>query len=218
MTSPQQLAERFSRLWRRLGAAGDGRAAFETLRQAYEEPHRHYHGLAHLLDCLEQLDSVRPAGPQRDLVEAALWFHDAVYDPRAADNEARSAELAMVALTDAGVPESRVREIVRLIRLTDHARPAEDESGALIGDVDLSILGREPTEFAEYERRIRAEYDWVAEPIFRANRATILARLLDRDPLYRTEEFRVRYEERARQNLKRALAGLAERPRAPRPQ
>jgi predicted metal-dependent HD superfamily phosphohydrolase len=202
------LRERFGDLWRRMGAADDGRRVFDDLLRAYREPHRRYHGVDHLRDCLEQLDAAPAAGEARDLAETALWFHDAVYVPGAADNEARSAEWASRALAVAGSPETRAQQVARLIRLTDHARPADDPVGALVCDVDLSILGRPPAEFAEYERRIRAEYESIPEPLYRMARASVLAGLLAREQLYRTDHFRARYEAAARRNLIRSVEGL----------
>jgi len=202
------LRERFGDLWRRMGAADDGRRIFDELLRAYREPHRRYHGVDHLRDCLEQLDTAPATGEARDLAETALWFHDAVHVPGAADNEARSAEWAARALTGAGVPEARAHQVARLVQLTDHARPADDPVGALVCDVDLSILGRPPAEFAEYERRIRAEYQRVPEPLYRMARASVLAGLLAREPLYRSDHFRALYEVGARRNLRGSVEGL----------
>jgi predicted metal-dependent HD superfamily phosphohydrolase len=206
--SDMLLRERFGDLWRRMGAADDGRRIFDELLRAYREPHRRYHGVDHLRDCLEQLDTAPATGEARDLAETALWFHDAVYVPGAADNEARSAEWAARALAGAGAPEARAHQVACLVQLTDHARPADDPVGALVCDVDLSILGRPPAEFAEYERRIRAEYQRVPEPLYRMGRASVLAGLLAREPLYRSDHFRGRYEVAARRNLTRSVEGL----------
>ncbi len=199
------LGERFGRLWRRIGAMDDGHRVFDELLQAYSEPYRRYHGVGHLRDCLEQLDGAPAAEAARDLAESALWFHDATYLPRAADNEARSAAWAARAIVQAGATAALAHEVARLVQLTDHARPAEDPAGALVCDVDLSILGRPPAEFAEYERRIRAEYDRVPEPLYRLGRASVLAGFLAREPLYRSDHFRLLYEDAARRNLKRSL-------------
>jgi predicted metal-dependent HD superfamily phosphohydrolase len=197
--------ERFGRLWRRLGAGDAGHVVCEELLRAYREPHRRYHGLGHLNDCLAQLDDAPADLTDRDLAEAALWFHDAVYDPRAHDNEARSAARAADAMMGAGISQEAAGETARLVRLTDHAGPAGDPRGALVCDVDLSILGRDPEEFAEYERQVRAEYALVPERRYRAARAAILSRLLGRDPLFITGHFRARYEAAARRNLKQSL-------------
>jgi predicted metal-dependent HD superfamily phosphohydrolase len=202
------LRDRFGDLWRRMGAADEGSRVFDDLLRAYQEPHRRYHGVDHLRDCLEQLDAAPATGEARDLAETALWFHDAVYVPGAADNEARSAEWAARALLEAGVPETRAHQVARLVRLTDHAQSSDDPVATLVCDVDLSILGRPPEEFAEYERRIRAEYQRVPEPIYRMGRASILAGLLAREPLYGSDHFRALYEAAARKNLTRSLEAL----------
>jgi predicted metal-dependent HD superfamily phosphohydrolase len=94
------------------------------------------------------------------------------------------------------------------VRLTDHAGPAPDPAGQLLCDVDLSILGRPADEFAEYERKVRQEYGRVPASLFRAGRARVLKALLSREPLYRSDHFRQRYESVARDNLRRSLAAL----------
>ncbi|HEY7635092.1 MAG TPA: hypothetical protein VH763_06090 [Gemmatimonadales bacterium] len=202
------LKSRFEGLWDRLDAAGDGNAAFSRLMAAYAEPHRAYHTAAHIADCLTQLDDSPGGAPQQTLVEGAIWFHDVVYDPRAQDNEARSAAWATEVLSGAGVSLSNVDAIRRLILLTRHTEPARDPAGQLLCDIDLSILGRSSEEFDEFERRIRVEYGWVPEPEYRAARALVLRRLLGWDPLFQTEHFRHRYEAAARNNLTRMLDRL----------
>jgi predicted metal-dependent HD superfamily phosphohydrolase len=208
--SESDLRERFAALWVRLsGRHGGVQPILGSLLRGWTEPHRRYHGLDHLLDCLARLDESPAAGEQRDLAEAALWYHDLVYRPGASDNEARSAELARAALVEGGAPQFMADEVARLVRLTDHVAPPEDPVGELVCDVDLSILGRPAGEFEEYERRIRAEYHQVPDPLYRAGRARVLAKLLSRDPLFRTDYFRRRYEDPARHNLRRSLDSLA---------
>jgi predicted metal-dependent HD superfamily phosphohydrolase len=98
-------------------------------------PHRHYHTLAHLA---AMLAIVRPW----PVVELAVWFHDAVYDPRATDNEEASAERSLPAV---GAAPATVAEVARLVRLTATHDPAPgDGAGALLCDADLSILAARP--------------------------------------------------------------------------
>jgi predicted metal-dependent HD superfamily phosphohydrolase len=206
--SDTALRERFAALWQRLGGRGDASAACDTVLGAWAEPHRRYHTTEHLRDCLARLDEAPGRIAGRELVEAAIWYHDAVYRPGASDNEVRSAELASASLERGGIGQETAREVARLVRLTDHATPPGDSLGNLLCDVDLSILGRVPEEFARYERAIREEYRHVPDPVYRAGRARVLAGFLSRDPLYGTQHFRTRFESQARLNLRRSLEGL----------
>jgi predicted metal-dependent HD superfamily phosphohydrolase len=199
---------RFSELWQRLGATGAVNQAFDELAAAHGTPGRVYHTLDHVLDCLARLDEAERASDDRDLVEAAIWFHDIVYDPHRADNEARSAQWASRTLSAAGVPAESVGRIGELIRMTTHSSPPSDRQGSLLCDVDLSILGRGEREFDKYQERIREEYAWVPDPLYRAGRSRILSTFLQRDRIFLTDYFRDRYEAPARTNLRRALARL----------
>jgi predicted metal-dependent HD superfamily phosphohydrolase len=203
------LSSRFDALLRRLGGRPDPEL-FSGLVAAWAEPRRVYHGLEHLEDCLRECDATPHGAADRDVVEVALWFHDAVYDPRASDNEARSAAWARAALLGAGVGLEVAEEVARLVLLTRHVAPPAiaDAAGSLLCDVDLSILGRPPEDYNRFERGVRAEYAWVPAPVYRAQRARILARFADRQPLYRTPHFQRRYEASARANLRRAIGQL----------
>ena len=64
------------------------------LMRAYAAPGRHYHGLAHIEALLGLAQQHAAAIADRDAVEAAIRFHDAIYDARRKDNEERSAQSA----------------------------------------------------------------------------------------------------------------------------
>jgi predicted metal-dependent HD superfamily phosphohydrolase len=212
--SDSALRARFTALWARLGAKGDVEPILDSVIHSWSEPHRRYHGLDHLRDCLARLDEAPVTGKDRDLAEAALWYHDLVYRPGAPDNEARSAARARADLAGGGTPDVVVDEVARLVQLTDHVVPPADPLGSLVCDVDLSILGRPSEEFEEYERRIREEYRQVPDSLWRSGRARVVASLLSRDPLFRTDHFRQHYESSARRNLRRSLESWSRYPEA----
>ena len=51
------------------------------------------HTLQHISECLSHFEQVQDLLEDARAVELALWFHDAVYNPKASDNEACSATL-----------------------------------------------------------------------------------------------------------------------------
>jgi predicted metal-dependent HD superfamily phosphohydrolase len=182
---------------------------FTLLEAAYAEPARFYHTTDHIRDCLAQFDLSRSAAQHPDEVEAGIWFHDAIYQPGGDDNEQRSANLALTSLADAEVGPEVAHRIARLVMSTQHLEIPTDPDAALLCDIDLSILGRATEVFDEFERRIRREYAWVPEPLYRSARAEILAGFLGRNSIFQTEYFRHQYETPARANLERTIARLA---------
>jgi len=199
---------RWATLWTRLGSTRDHSADFDDLVRRYAEPQRAYHTLDHILDCLSQFDRARTLAARPDEVEMAIWFHDAVYDPHASDNEQRSADLAADVLRGAGVAHDAIDRIRTLILDTRHIEPPGSPDGALLVDIDLSILGRDRGEFDRYERNIRREYCWVEMETYRTARTAILRSFLNASTLYRTPLFRDLYERRARENLEESLRRL----------
>jgi predicted metal-dependent HD superfamily phosphohydrolase len=200
--------QRWLELWTRLGAQGSGVATFARLAAAYAEPGRAYHTAEHIRDCLTELDLTRDQAEHPDEVEAALWFHDAVYVPGASDNEEESAELARTTLLADGVLQEVANRVAALVLATRHTALPELYDEKLVCDIDLSILGRAPDIFDEFERRIRREYAWVPEPIYRRERSAVLAGFLRRRTIFQTGSFRHRYELLARANLNRMMVAL----------
>jgi predicted metal-dependent HD superfamily phosphohydrolase len=200
---------RWLRLWKRFDASsGQAHTEWRELLTRYSEPWRAYHTLEHVLDCQHELDGCRSLASDPDAVEAALWFHDAVYDPRSSGNEEASAFLARDVLKRAGVTAARLERVERLILATRHAGVVEDDDGALVVDIDLAILGASEERFEQYERGVRLEYAWVPEPVFRLKRAELLEAFLCRTFLFTTQTFRTRLESQARTNLARSIERL----------
>ncbi|HWA61340.1 MAG TPA: phosphohydrolase, partial [Caulobacteraceae bacterium] len=180
------------------------------LEAAYAEPHRRYHTRAHIDDCLARLAEVRTLDArQRRILEWAIWWHDAVYDPRRSDNEAASTALARRDLPALGASPDEVAEVERLILLTrGHAVDPHDALGAVLVSIDLSILGAAPADYARYAAQVREEYAHVADHAFRAGRAAVLQAFLAADAIFPDPAFHARFEAQARENLERELAAL----------
>jgi len=175
----------------RLGLDGD---VADRIRDAYSEPHRRYHDLRHLEEVVGGIE-----GADDEILLAAL-FHDAVYDARRNDNEARSAEL----MRDL-VPHAGDRAVQAILATQTHQ--TDDPAVELLLDADLAVLGRPWDGYAEYAAEIRAEYNHVPDDAFRTGRAGVLRRFLERPRIFRTERFAL-LETLARQNLERELRQL----------
>jgi predicted metal-dependent HD superfamily phosphohydrolase len=183
----------------------------EEILTKYQEPWRFYHTLEHLRSGFEVLDHyLKPKTTGQ--IELAFWYHDFEYDPKATDNENRSAEVASDRITKFfQVPLTFTIEVGQLVLATKHMASPSTESAKVLLDMDLSVLGEVPDVFDRYELDIRREYPelLVSEKDFKRSRSEILKRML-RDPFYNTHEMRSSpYESRVRLNIDRSISKLA---------
>lgn len=173
----------------------------DRLRDRYATPPRPYHSFEH---ASRVAATAAALGADRACVLAA-WFHDAVYEPGAPDNEERSARLLMDWLVD----DPDAARAAELVRMTAEHRPApDDRQAAVLSDADLSVLGGSSHEYEEYRRQVRDEYAAVPDEAWRTGRGAVLRDLLDRDTLFVTTQARDRWEAAARTNLAAELASL----------
>jgi predicted metal-dependent HD superfamily phosphohydrolase len=201
--------EGFARAWAGIGATTAAEPVYASLVAAYEEPHRRYNTLEHIESCLAWLDWCWSLAEHPHEIAIALWFHDAVYDPLARDNEAKSAAWATRALLDAGVDMQITRRIEAMVLATSaHVGSTPDE--ALMLSIDLAILGASPAAYARFERDVREEYRDVPDAAYAAGRARVLTSLASATPLYATPAIAAELERKARKNLARAIASLSQ--------
>jgi len=201
------------------------------LLDRWYEPHRTYHGPAHLTHVLDSLVVLDPDRTAPRAVALALWFHDAVHDGTAVADEAASAALAGEMLGSLGakstavgsteaqgieaakvtawVERTEIAEVQRLVLLTTHHDPAADDlAGALVCDADLAILASAPDRYTRYTEQVRREYAHVPDEVFAPARAEILERLLDAGPFFRTAVGSERWEAAARRNVSDEIVRL----------
>lgn len=197
------LARWISMLWSLKVNPADFLGHFDRLSAAYSEERRRYHNLAHLSQCFKELDAARSIAHNPLEIEVALWYHDAVYDTKAKDNEEKSAGLADE-FCKLVMPDS-VESVHELVLATKHTGTPKTIDEQLIVDIDLSIFGQPWEVFARYNAAIRAEYSWVEPEFFFKERAKVLISFLARPQIYATEFFRTKYEQTARSNLFEAI-------------
>ncbi|KAK4442851.1 hypothetical protein QBC34DRAFT_488643 [Podospora aff. communis PSN243] len=190
------------------------------LTALYSHSSRHYHSLTHIVTLLSALHTHLPLFTDAPAIEAAIWFHDAIYDTRAppSQNEIQSAALAVSLLRDS-VDADRLHRIKVMIEATaSHSVPSlEDlrskdpghlEDAKMFLDMDLGILAADEGEYAEYEKGVREEYAWVGEGQWKEGRGKVLRSFLERERIYASDAFGPLWEGKARENLQRSLMAL----------
>ncbi len=197
--------------WAQLtGDSPTSRTEWAAVVAAWGEPHRRYHDLAHLAAVLGLVGELGGAA-DLDAVRLAAWYHDVVYDPRSAENEARSAGRARAGLRGL-VEDERLAEVERLVLLTaGHDPEPDDANGAVLCDADLAVLAGPPEAYAAYASAVREEYGHLSDAEFTAGRTAVLEHLLALPALYRLPAVAREWTPRARANLAAELSLLRAR-------
>jgi predicted metal-dependent HD superfamily phosphohydrolase len=195
-------------LWKALGGGGNPDDVIFDIQNRYAEPHRKYHTIQHLEECLDTFQQVKALAQHPAAVEMALLFHDVIYDVHRHDNEFESAELADRWLTKGSVKREVIDRIKSLILVTQHSNVPQDADECLLVDIDLAILGADAERFWEYDQQIRQEYAFVPETLYNQKRYEILNGFLLRPSIYSTQYFQEFLEIRARENLQSLIAKL----------
>jgi len=177
---------------------------FEKIISSYSNETRHYHDLSHLQKMFEIISTFENKLLNPDSVHFAIWFHDIIYDARRSDNEERSAEYAKNELRKLNTDTTLINSVTDLILHTKtHTIINKNESidMQLFLDTDLVILGCDENVYVDYMEGVRKEYDHVPAILFKMGRKKFLKKFLEQEYIYRTNEFRVRFEKKARKNI-----------------
>ncbi len=140
--------------------------------EAYSGQHRHYHTRVHLEEVLKQLGE---DVADEELFLAAV-YHDAVYDPKASDNEERSADLFATHARKTSLTDTSVKHIRQMILDTKQHVASSEKSAKLIA-ADLYILSRPLAEQIAHEHQIFREYQFADFKDYRRERIRILQQL-----------------------------------------
>ena len=181
-----------------------------ALKARYMEPHRGYHNLRHLSELFVLYDDYKTLLKSPKAVLAAIFYHDAIYDPAAKDNEEQSAELARKDLTAMGFEPEFVDRVAQLILYTKtHDCPATDNDAKLFLDMDMAILGAKPDRYASYIKGVRQEYAMYDDKSFYAARLQrFLLPTSEKSHLFHTPVFERRFGAKARLNLRGEIASI----------
>ena len=194
----------------------------ERLQARWVEPHRRYHGERHLLAVLDALQFERRDWKSWHLAALAAFFHDAVYDPQAADNEERSAELlrqesaALVKIE--WFSDDEIDRAAQLVLATKH--PFDDprvirfdqEAAERLIDADFAVFASHAEDYRAYVAAVRDEYSFVPDDAFRAGRLQFLQGLsaaVDKRGCFFRRAQPIE-EQQARENLRNEIAELSQ--------
>ncbi len=199
------LERRFCNLWQSCVMSGKKARpdlAWLDLYNHYRERQRHYHTIDHIGFCLGKLDRVKDDLDDAKAVEMAIWFHDAIYNPYAHDNEQRSREYFEELCSDC-LEADFVRLVGILIMTTEHQHSAEDIDQKYICDIDLASFAKPWDRFLMDCEDLRCEQSNTPDAVFYHSKLKFLSSLLDRNRIFLTEPFYQSCEIRARDNIRR---------------
>ena len=180
---------------------------FANLIRAYNKRSRNYHNPEHLADMFRHFERHWPHLSNPDLVAAAIFFHDVIYNPARRDNEVKSAEYAAKKLPILGFSPEETRIVCDYIlatqkhELPENARP----DLAWLLDFDLAILGSDWKTYQEYTQKIRREYQVYPDILYKPGRRKAMEHFLRRATIFHTATFRELFEIQARSNIKREI-------------
>lgn len=176
---------------------------------AYSARGRHYHDMAHIEDLYVQLHGCNELIEDPDALLIAIVYHDLIIKVTRSDNELRSAErMRQVLFVEAGLPEAMVTRAYDHILATRKHELSKDPDTNYFVDADLSILGRTRERYARYAAQVRKEYRRFPDLLYKPGRRKVLLHFLSAPNIYKTEWFKGRFEESAKENLEWELAML----------
>lgn len=178
------------------------------LEKKYTEKGRHYHNLAHLESMFAELDTVKDKIADFSTVSFSVFYHDAVYDATSKKNEEKSAEMAVLRLDKLGLSQIVLQKVSGQILTTKAHHESGDRDTDYLLDADLSVLGKSHETYMEYTKKIRKEYSIYPDFMYKPGRKKVLQHFLELKSIFKTNEFRDRYESTARENMRGEIESL----------
>lgn len=191
---------------------------WKLIRERYSEPSRHHHNLEHLNHMAELLAEYTDRLSNPRAVALALFFQYIEYDPKSQENEERCIETFRKFAEEARIPADSelYLTVTELIQLTKLHSTDEHKQEGMYGhedkhfflDFDMCALGSNPAEYKDYTEKVRQEYSFVPDAVYKSLRSKVLRSFLQIPNIFSTEPFRRKYEERAKSNIRAEIAEL----------
>jgi predicted metal-dependent HD superfamily phosphohydrolase len=167
----------------------------------YSQKSRYYHNLEHLESMFSELESVKNKIQNFTEVSFSVFYHDIIYDATSKLNEEKSAEFSEIRLKKLNVNSESIEKISQQILATkSHLKSDVNDINYLL-DADLVILGKDLETYIDYTEKIRKEYAIYPDLLYKPGRRKVLKHFLELENIFKTEDFREKYEVRARENI-----------------
>lgn len=190
----------------------DSQIVSENIIKTYNHPKRGYHGVKHILDMLESFEKFMTWSNQSILIKDpdafkfAILMHDYVNgEPDEVEKSAMKAKKILYKIS----PNYDFSYIESLIMATDYSSPQKlNFEQKLMQDIDLEILGKPFEEYKKYSDAIREQYANYPDEIYKPARKKILKTFINKNSVYNTEYYKIKYETQARENIEQEIAFL----------
>lgn len=167
----------------------------------YSQKSRYYHNLEHLESMFSELESVKNKIQNFTEVSFSVFYHDIIYDATSKLNEEKSAEFSEIRLKKLNVNSESIEKISQQILATKSHLKSDDNDINYLLDADLVILGKDLETYIDYTEKIRKEYAIYPDLLYKPGRRKVLKHFLELENIFKTEDFREKYEVRARENI-----------------
>jgi len=187
----------------------------ERLTQQQTAADRYYHNLNHVRHLLILIEEHKNEIECKEALQFAAFFHDYIYNAGSCNNERLSADVALNAMTELGVPKPIIGQTIQMILATKAHRPQTEnrnEDLLLFLDMDMAILGASKQHYKDYTKAVELEFNSCPSFLYKRGRIGFLKQTLSQPFIFHTETFRNEYELKARRNLSEELKALGPTP------
>lgn len=180
---------------------------WNEIEKNYSAKSRHYHNLEHIENMLIELDNVKSKIEDLDSLLFAIYYHDIIYKATKNDNEYQSALIFKKRISKTSF--TNLSKCMAQIEATKEHKLSNDYDTNILLDIDLSILGKSTKEYQKYCEDIRKEYIIYPDFMYKRGRKKVLKSILDLNSIYKTDFFKQKLENQAKENLRFELKQLS---------
>lgn len=159
------------------------KANLNMLLEMWNEPHRSYHNLNHLVDLTNMINSDYANSKINQVTAEKLLltslFHDIIYDPTRTDNEVKSAEFFLNLCTEK--KDIHILDIKQAI-LDTATHTGDNYLSERFNKYDMNIVERDFDSLLEWEKGIHEEYNFAGD-LYKEGRIKFLESIVDKYPL-----------------------------------